>query len=148
MTLNGGRVKKLNVLAAGAVGAMVVWLPMFGAGVAAADDYAGQTYADVSSALSQAKLKGVIATRMGDASSNDKCIVTHSEKAPWIKGDKFGAVTDTVLLYLNCNATVASATTPGNSAASPEGRAALVAANSAAAQGQSTAAAAASQPKH
>ena len=117
--------KKLNVLAGGAVGAMVVWLPMVGAGVAAADDYAGQTYADASSALSDAKLKGVIATRTGDTLPNDKCIVTHSEKASWLKGDKFGAVTDTVLLYLNCNATVASAKAPGNSAGSPEGRAAL-----------------------
>jgi hypothetical protein len=30
-----------------------------------------------------------------------------------------------VLLYLNCNATVATAKDPGNSAASPEGRAAI-----------------------
>jgi hypothetical protein len=140
-------VKKLNVLAGGAVGAMVVWSAMFGTGIASADDYAGQTYADASSALSNANLKGVIATRTGDALPNDKCIVTHSAKAPWIKGDKFGAVTDTVLLYLNCNATVASATAPGNSAGSPEGRAALAAANAAAAQDQSTAAANAQQPK-
>ena len=139
--------KKLNVLAGGAVGAMVVWLTMFGAGVAAADDYAGQTYADASSALSDAKLKGVIATRTGDTLPNDNCIVTHSAKASWLKGDKFGAVTDTVLLYLNCNATVASATAPGNSAGSPEGRAALAAANKAAAQDQSTAAANAKLPK-
>lgn len=132
--------KKLNVLVGGAVGAAVVWLPILGTGVATADDYAGQTYADASSALSSASLKGVIATRSGDALPNDKCIVTHSEKAPWIKGNKFGAVTDTVLLYLNCNATVASATTPGNSAGSPEGRAALAAAQAAATQDQSIAA--------
>src|SRR5262249_7394328 len=116
---------------------MVAWLPMFGTGVATADDYAGKTYADASSALGDAKLKGVVATRAGDALPQDKCIVTHSEKAPFIKGDHFGAVTDTVLLYLNCNATVASATSPGNSAGSPEGRAALAAANEAAAQSQS-----------
>jgi hypothetical protein len=70
-------VKKLNALAGGTVGAMVVWLPMFGAGVANADDYAGQTYGDASSALSDAKLKGVIATRTGDTLPNDNCIVTH-----------------------------------------------------------------------
>lgn len=132
--------KKLNVLVGGAVGATVVWLPILGTGVATADDYAGQTYADASSALSGASLKGVVATRSGDTLPNDKCIVTHSEKAPWIKGNKFGAVTDTVLLYLNCNATVASATTPGNSAGSPEGRAALAAAQAAATQDQSIAA--------
>ena len=57
-------------------------------------------------------------------------------------------VTDTVLLYLNCNATVASATSPGKSAASPEGRAATAAANAAAAQDQTTAAANQNHPKH
>ena len=143
--------KKLNVLVGGAVGATVVWLPIFGTAVASADDYAGQTYADASSALGSASLKGVIATRNGDTLPNDKCIVTHSEKAPWIKGNKFGAVTDTVLLYLNCNATVASAASPGNSAGSPEGRAALAAAQAAATQDQATAAqnqsTKASQPK-
>ena len=86
-----------------------------------------------SSALSDAKLTGVIATRVGNALPDDQCVVTRSQKAPWIKGDDFAPVTDTVLLYLNCNATVASATTPGNSAGSPEGRAALAAANAAAA---------------
>ena len=70
------------------------------------------------------------------------------EKAPWLKGDDFAPVSDTVLLYLNCNATVASATTPGNSAASPEGRAAIEKAKEEAAQDQSTAAADQKQPKH
>ncbi len=32
-------------------------------------------------------------------------------------------MTDTVLLYLNCNAKLATAGKPGNSLASPEGRA-------------------------
>jgi hypothetical protein len=100
-----------------------------GTGIATADDYAGQTYADAQSALSNAKLKGVVASRVGDAVSQDQCVVTRSETAPWIKGDKFAAVSDTVLLFLNCNAAVASTTKPGNSAASPEGRAAIAAAN-------------------
>jgi hypothetical protein len=139
--------KRLYVLAGGAVSAMVMSLPMLGTGVATADDYAGQTYADASSALNDAKLKGVIATRTGDTLPDDKCIVTHSQKASWIKGDKFASVTDTVLLYLNCNATVASATTPGNSAGSPEGRAAIAAANEAAAQNQSTAVSNTNKPK-
>jgi hypothetical protein len=137
--------KKLIALS---VGALLVPMAVAGAGVATADDYAGKTYSDVSSALSGAGLKGVVATREGSALSTDQCVVTRSEKAPWIKGDKFGAVTDTVLLFLNCNAAVASATTPGNSAASPEGRAAIAAANAAAAQGQATAAANQNQSKH
>jgi hypothetical protein len=134
-------VKKLIALSACAVGATAASMAMFGTGVAAADNYAGQTYADASAALSKASLKGVIATRVGSALPDDKCVVTHSQNASWIKGDKFAPVKDTVLLDLNCNATVASATTAGNSAGSPEGRAALQAANAAAAQDQATAAA-------
>lgn len=112
------------------VAATAAPMAIFGTGIAAAsDDYAGKTYADAQSALSGGKLKGVIAGRVGDILSDDKCIVTRSEKAPWIKGNKFAAVSDTVLLFLNCNATVASPGTPGNSAASPEGRAAIASAN-------------------
>ena len=111
-------------------------------------DYTGKTYADASSAWSGAKPKGVIASRAGDTLPDDQCVVTHSEKAAWIKENKFNAVTDTVLLYLNCNATVASATSPGNSAASPEGRAAIATAKAAAAKDQATAAANQNQPKH
>jgi beta-lactam-binding protein with PASTA domain len=140
--------KKRIVLSGAAVGATAMSMAMFGTGVAVADDYAGQTYADATKALSDAKLKGVIASRIGDTLPNDQCVVTHSEQAPWIKGDKCASVTDTVLLYLNCNATVASATTPGNSAASPEGRAAIASAREAAAQDQSTAAANQTQTKH
>jgi hypothetical protein len=139
--------KKL-IVRAGVVGVTVMSIATAGTGVAAADDYAGKTYADASSALSGASLKGVIAGRVGDTLPTDQCVVTHSEKAPWIKGNSFNAVTDTVLLYLNCNATVASATSPGNSAASPEGRAAIAAAKAAAAKDQATAAANQKQTKH
>ena len=139
--------KKL-IVRAGVVGVTVMSIATAGTGVAAADDYAGKTYADASSALSGASLKGVIAGRVGDTLPTDQCVVTHSAKAPWIKGNSFNAVTDTVLLYLNCNATVASATSPGNSAASPEGRAAIAAAKAAAAKNQATAAANQKQPKH
>jgi hypothetical protein len=104
-------------------------------GVAAADDYAGQTYGDASSAIADAGKKAVIASRAGDTLSDDKCVVTHSQSAPWVKGDDFAPVTDTVLVYLNCNATVASAKDPGNSAGSPEGRAAIAAAKQDSAKG-------------
>jgi hypothetical protein len=118
-------VKKLGVYAITAVGATAVSMAFFGSGVAAADDYSGQTYGDASKAISDAGKKAVIASRAGDTLSDDDCIVTHSQSAPWIKGDDFAPVTDTVLVYLNCNATVATAKDPGNSAASPEGKAAI-----------------------
>jgi hypothetical protein len=121
-------VKKLGVYATTAVSATAVAMAFLGTPIAAADDYSGQTYADASKAISNAGKKAVIASRAGDTLSDDKCIVTHSQSAPWIKGDNFSPVTDTVLVYLNCNATVANAKDPGNSAGSPEGRAAIAAA--------------------
>jgi hypothetical protein len=115
---------------------------LFGTGfdiaTAAADSYAGQSYSDATSAISGAGQKSVIASRVGDTASPDDCVVTRSQSAPWIKGDSFAPVTDTVLLYLNCNAKVASAISPGNSLASPEGRAEKAAEAQAAAQQNET----------
>ena len=117
--------KKFGVYAITAVGATAVSMAVLGTGIAAADDYSGQTYSDASQAISDAGKTAVIASRAGDTLADDDCIVTHSQSAPWIKGDDFAPVTDTVLVYLNCNAPVATAKDPGNSAASPEGRAAI-----------------------
>ena len=117
--------KKFGGYVITAAGATAVSMAFLGTGVAAADDYSGQTYADASKAISDAGQKAVIASRAGDTLADDDCTVTHSQSAPWIKGDDFSPVTDTVLGYLNCNATVATAKDPGNSAASPEGRAAI-----------------------
>ena len=128
---------KFGVYATTAVGAAAVSMAFFGSGVAAADDYSGQTYGDASKAIADAGKKAVVASRAGDTLVDDECMVTHSQSAPWIKGDDFAPVTDTVLVYLNCNATVASAKDPGNSAASPEGRAAIAEAKKKAASGKS-----------
>lgn len=120
--------KKFGVYATTAFGGAAVSMAFFGTGIAAADDYTGQTYGDASKAISDAGKKAVIASRAGDTLTDDQCTVTHSQSAPWIKGDDFAPVTDTVLVYLNCNATVATNKDPGNSAGSPEGRAAIAAA--------------------
>ena len=117
--------KKFGGYAISAVSATALSMAFFGSGIASADDYSGQTYGDASKAISEAGKKAVIASRAGDTLSDDECIVSHSQSAPGIKGDNFSPVTDTVLVYLNCNATVATAKQPGNSAASPEGRAAI-----------------------
>jgi hypothetical protein len=117
-------------------------------GIAAADDYAGQKYSDVMSKLADADLTGVIATRAGDLTDDDDCMVSSSQKAPWIKGDDFAPVTDTVLLNLNCESGVASAKTSGNSKASPEGRAAIAAAKQEEQQEQAQAAADQGKAKH
>ena len=116
--------KRLIALGVGAVGATAVSMAMFGTGVAAADDYAGQTYADASSAASDAGQTVVIASRVGDMLAQDDCIVTSSQPAPFIHGDDFAHVTDTVEFNLNCEGAYATAASPGASVASPEGRAA------------------------
>lgn len=139
---------RARVVGLGVVAMAAVSTTLSTPGIAAADDYAGQKYSDVTSKLSDAKLTGVIATRTGDLLADDDCLVTSSEKAPWIKGDDFSPVTDTVLLNLNCNAGVASATQSGASAGSPEGKAAIAAAQQQAQQEQDQAAADTAKGKH
>jgi hypothetical protein len=115
-------VKKPFVLGIGAVGAAVASFAMFGSGVASAtNEYAGQTYADASQAISQAGQSSTIATRVGSFLPTDQCIVTGSRAADFLNssGTSSGG---RVLLYLNCNNSFAAAGVPGNSIASPEGR--------------------------
>ena len=139
--------KKIKAVGAGVL-AMAAGSSTFAPAIAAADDYAGQKYSDVASALADEDLTPVIATRTGDTLDDDDCVVTHSEKAHWIKGDEFEPVTDTVLLNLNCYSGVASAKTSGNSKASPEGRAAIAEAQKEAEQDQQQAAADQAKAKH
>jgi hypothetical protein len=109
-------------------------MALFGTGVAAADDYAGQTYSDASAAASDAGQTVVVAARVGDKLSQDECLVTRSQTAPFASADDGAHVSDQVQFYLNCNGGYASATNPGASVASPEGREAKAAADQAAAE--------------
>ena len=126
--------KKSIMLAAGSAVAASAWMGVFGTGVAAADDYAGQTYADASSAASDAGLKVVVASRVGDKLSQDECLVTRSQTAPFASANDGAHVDSQVQFYLNCNGGYATATNPGASLASPEGREAKAAADQAAAE--------------
>ncbi len=111
-------------------------------------DYSGETYADAASQISKAGKTAVVSTRSGDTLPQNKCIVTHSQTAPWLKGASFKPVTNTMLLDLNCNAKVATAKDPGNSAASPEGRAAVKQAKQAAASNAASNSEASNTKKH
>jgi hypothetical protein len=71
---------------------------------------------------------------VGDKVSQDDCLVERSQTAPFASANDGAHVDGQVQFYLNCNAGYATATTPGNSLASPEGRAAKAAADEAAAQ--------------
>ena len=126
--------KKSIVLSAGTAVAASALMALFGTGVAVADDYAGQTYSDASSAASDAGLSVVVASRVGDKLSQDECLVTRSQTAPFADADDGAHVDGQVQFYLNCNGGYATATNPGASLASPEGREAKAAADEAAAQ--------------
>lgn len=137
----GVYVSKFIALGLGAVALFAASITFFGAGVAAADDYAGESYSNAASAISGAGDKAVIAASVGGSVSQSDCVVTRSQMAPWLKGNNFSPVTDTVLLFLNCNAKLATPASPGNSLASPEGRAEKAAENEKAAEAAQQAAA-------
>ena len=126
--------KKSLVLSAGSAVAASAVMAMFGAGVAAADSYAGQTYADASSAASDAGQSVTVASRVGDKLAQDDCLVTRSQTAPFSSADDGSHRSGEVQFYLNCNGGYATANNPGASVASPEGREAKAAADQAAAE--------------
>ena len=126
-------VKKLIVVGSGAIGALAV-SALLGGGVASADDYAGQTYSDASSAASDAGQTVVVAARTGDKLAQDDCIVERSQTAPFASANDGIHVDSTVQFYLNCNGGYATAAQPGTSLGTQEGREAKAAADEAAAE--------------
>jgi hypothetical protein len=120
--------KRLMVLSAAVGAAMTV----LGAGVAGAQgspDVSGKTFSDASTTLQNAGYTAKVATTVGSQLTQGDCVVTSQVDTP--ASTSYGpsqfktakaAGAKTVLLSLNCNATLASATDPGNSAASPGGQ--------------------------
>jgi hypothetical protein len=107
---------------------------------ASSPNVVGQKYGDAASALSGAGYTVVVSTTVGDRQAWPACVVVNQQvrtvSAPENTG---GSATNQMLVSLNCDAPVASATSPGNSLASPAGRAAAA---SAAASASATPAAA------
>jgi len=106
-----------------AVAAALAALAISGTGVAAAaTDVTGQKYSDAQGALSSAGLKPVVETVVGDQKAWPDCVVTRAQKRTVQPPENSGgSATNEMLVSLNCEAGIATATTPGNSAASPEG---------------------------
>jgi len=119
--------------------AAVAALAIAEAGVATATsstDVTGQKYSDAKSALTGAGMKPVVASTVGDQKAWPDCIVTRTQKRTvQPPPNSSGTQSNEVLVSLNCDAGIASAKTPGNSAASPQGKAAAAAAASAASGG-------------
>jgi hypothetical protein len=92
----------------------------------AAPDVVGDTYRDAKSTIQATGAAVIIATKTGGLAEEDKCIVTNAWDKPNVAGSRT-APENAVWVALSCNAAVASPGSPGNSAASPEGRQALAA---------------------
>ena len=117
---------KKIIISASTIGAMGA-LGLFGAGIAsAAPDVVGMTYGDAVSAIEEEGSTAKIAVTVGDhQDAMGDCLVTNATDAPFVRdvGDgSFGHADSEVMLTLNCNRGAATATTPGASMGSPEGR--------------------------
>jgi hypothetical protein len=110
-------------------------LAVAGSGVAVATsspDVTGQKYSDAQSAISGAGFTPVVESTVGDQKAWPDCIVTRTQQRTVQPPENTsGSATTQLLVSLNCDAGVASATVPGPSAASPQGKAAAAAAASA-----------------
>ena len=118
--------RKLIVIGASAVGAAGVAMAFVGQGVARADalsDVTGKYYGQAKSVLSQAGLTPIVATRVGDVATDDKCVIDRIQPANFTNGTG-AAASKTVYVYLNCYANVASPLQPGYSRQSQLGAAA------------------------
>ena len=84
---------------------------------------AGQTYRDAKATIQESGAAAVIGTKTGSAAEANDCIVNNAWDAPFVRSDGSRArhAEGEVLVALN------SVGAAGNSAASPEGRAALAA---------------------
>ena len=130
--------RNLIVIRAGAVGAAGVAMAFVGHGAARADalsDVTGKYYGQAKSVLSQAGLTPIVATRVGDATTDDNCVIDRIQPANFT-GGAGGPSSKTVYVYLNCYANVASPRQPGYSRQSPLGKAAYDAQQQAVAQQQ------------
>ncbi|MFV8053638.1 hypothetical protein [Mycobacterium sp. 48b] len=123
-----------------ALAAPLAALVMSGIAHASSPDVVGQKYGDASGTLSGAGYSPVVETTVGDRESWSDCVVTwQQDRTVQPPPNTTGSATNQTLVSLNCDKSVASATGPGNSAASPEGRAAIQAAQQQAAQDQAQA---------
>lgn len=115
---------KLIVIAVGAAGIAMAFV---GQGVAHADalsDVTGKYYGQAKDVLAKAGFTPKVATRVGDLTNDDKCVIDRIQPANFTSGDGTAASSKTVYVYLNCYANVASANQPGYSRQSQLGAAA------------------------
>jgi hypothetical protein len=108
-----------------AVSAVIVFGGVVAHAAASPPDVVGQKYSDARSALTGAGHSVVVSTTVGDTMDRPDCIVTRQEgrTEPPPENTSASPVSQ-MLLFLDCDAPVATAVSPGNSLQSPVGRAA------------------------
>jgi beta-lactam-binding protein with PASTA domain len=123
-----------HLVGVGVVGVAAASMMLIATGVAhaATPSVVGQKYSDASSALSSAGYTATIGASFGDTLAQSDCIVTSQRTKSTPQKGSHPTNGTKVVVSLNCNATLASAVSPGNSAASPQGRAAAAAAGASA----------------
>jgi hypothetical protein len=117
-------VRKTIAMGVGALSVAGFALALAGQGVAYADavsDITNKYYGDAKQTLSTAGLTPIIATRVGDQASDDKCVVDRAQNANFVNGTGTAA-SNTVYVYLNCYANVAAPGKAGYSHGSVVGR--------------------------
>ena len=120
---------------AGALSVPAVALVLCGVAHAGSPDVVGQKYGDASGTLGDAGFTPVVSTAVGDQEPESNCVVVRQQdRTVQPAANSSGSATNETLLSLNCDEAVATATKPGNSLESPEGRAAAAAAKAAAAK--------------
>jgi hypothetical protein len=138
---------RVLTLGVGLAASVAVTSVLFDAGVAqaaGAPDVVGQTYSNAQTAITGAGLTPVISTIVGDQLTQPNCQVINTvPRTVPAPENTAGSPTSQLLVSLNCDAAVASATKPGFSAASPQGASAIAAASSSAAASSASAAASA-----
>lgn len=108
-----------KLIVVGAVSAAGLAMAIVGQGVASADtlsDVTGKYYGQAKAVLAEEGLTPIIATRVGDVATDDNCVIDRIQTSTIAE--------DTVYVYLNCYANVASQLRPGYSRQSQLGRAA------------------------
>lgn len=122
------QIRSVAIRSAVTAGGATALFAVFGSGSAAAiNEYEGMTFNDAATAISESGQQAIIATKVGSFLPTGACMVTGSHSASFLdsSGNNPGGK---VLLSLNCNYSFALAGVPGNSHASPEGKAAYDAA--------------------
>jgi hypothetical protein len=122
---------------------------MIGSGVASAGSapsVVGQKYSAAKSTLSGAGYKPIVSTTVGDQYQWPDCVVTNQvARTVQPPSNSGGSATNEILLSLNCEASFATAGTPGMSLGSPQGSQAAAAATASAASAAAASSAAAAQ---